>query len=63
MANTMLRLNLIREFDKADDGLDAGDGFESAGSDDADDDADFDETMEEEARKGREASYDPDFDN
>lgn len=49
------------EFDKADDGLDSGDGFESAGSD-SEDDADFDEDGGG-ARKGREASYDPDFDN
>lgn len=49
------------EFDKADDALDSGDGFESAGSD-SEDDADYDEDGGG-SRKGREASYDPDFDN
>ena len=49
------------EFDKADDGIDASDGFESTGSD-SDDDADYDEEGGG-SRKGREASYDPDFDN
>ena len=48
------------EFDKPDDGLEA-DGFESAGND-GDEDADYDEEGGG-TRKGREASYDPDFDN
>ena len=49
------------EFDKADDGLDSGDGFESTGND-SEDEADYDEDGGG-TRKGREASYDPDFDN
>lgn len=48
------------EFDKADDGLDA-DGFESA-ENSGDEDADYDDDGGG-GRKGREASYDPDFDN
>lgn len=51
------------EFDKTEDGFDAADSFESAGSDsDADADSDYDEDSGS-SRKGREASYDPDFDN
>jgi hypothetical protein len=51
------------EFDKADDGFDAADSFDSAGNDgDADADSDYDEDSGG-SRKGREASYDPDFDN
>ena len=49
------------EFDKPDDALDTSDGFESAGTD-SEDDADYDEDGGS-SRKGREASYDPDFDN
>ena len=51
------------EFDKGDDGFDASDSFENAGSDSEDEtDSDYDEEGGG-RRKGREASYDPDFDN
>ena len=51
------------EFDKAEDGFDAADSFDNAGNDgDADTDSDYDEESGG-SRKGREASYDPDFDN
>jgi len=51
------------EFDKAEEGFDAADSFDNAGSDgDADTDSDYDEEGSG-TRKGREASYDPDFDN
>jgi len=51
------------EFDKGDDGFDAADSFDNAGSDGEDEtDSDYDEEGGG-RRKGREASYDPDFDN
>jgi len=50
------------EFEKADDGFDDGDGDGFAGGDRDDErDSDYDDTGGE--SKGREASYDPDFDN
>lgn len=51
-------------FDKSDDGFEAADSFDSAASAEGEDDADSD--YDEDGgggRKGREASYDPDFDN
>ncbi len=49
------------EFDK-DDGFEAADSFDNAGGEgDEETDSDYDE--EGGGRKGREASYDPDFDN
>ncbi len=48
------------EFDKAEDSFDAPDAFDSAGGED-DTNSDYDEDGG--GRKGREASYDPDFDN
>ncbi len=49
------------EFDKTDDGFDDNDGFATTGGDGDDDtDSDYDDGG---GRKGREASYDPDFDN
>lgn len=53
------------EFDKADDGFDAADSFDNTGGDgetEGEADRDFDEEGGG-TRKGREASYDPDFDN
>lgn len=52
------------EFEKGDDGFDPADGFDNAAeSGDTDDDAgDYDDD-EGGGRKGREQSYDPDFDN
>ena len=50
------------EFDKAEDGFDTADSFDSpAGEAEDEPDSDYDE--EGGGRKGREASYDPDFDN
>ena len=46
------------EFDKSDDGFDDSDGYDSG-----DDDQENDYEEGEGSRKGREASYDPDFDN
>ena len=48
------------DFDKSDDGFDDSDGYES-GSNDQEEDSDYEEG--EGSRRGREASYDPDFDN
>lgn len=51
------------EFDKGEDAFDAADTFDNAGSDGEDEtDSDYDEEGGG-GRKGREASYDPDFDN
>lgn len=50
------------EFEKSDDGFDDNDGFSSTGGDGEDDtDSDYDDSPG--GKKGREASYDPDFDN
>jgi hypothetical protein len=50
------------EFDKADDAFDTADSFDSPTAESEDEpDSDYDE--EGGGRKGREASYDPDFDN
>lgn len=50
------------EFDKGDDNFDTADSFDSPAAEaESEPDSDYDE--EEGGRKGREASYDPDFDN
>lgn len=50
------------EFDKGEDGFDTADSFDSPAAEGGDEpDSDYDE--EGGGRKGREASYDPDFDN
>ena len=49
------------EFEKSDDDFDDNDGFDRSDSNSDDAEGDFED--EGSGRKGREASYDPDFDN